>query len=229
MLLWLAVIIAALAALLLALQSQTGSLDNLPPLLIAAGVIATLLLFYITLAKARSHEPVNVAVRIAVLVAGLGAVLAGVYVFGAFPLLRTSPAADAFKAEGSYATAGPAAVRLRRRPNGIFLARGDINGASIDLIVDTGAAIVMLKPSDAEKAGIDVKRLSFTTPVETAGGTIYAAPVRLRVVAVGAVGIDDVEALVAKPGSLNESLLGMNFLRRLASYDLSGDFLTLRK
>ncbi len=41
--------------------------------------------------------------------------------------------------------------------------------------------------------------------------------------------LDDVEALVAKPGSLNENLLGMSFLRRLASYDLNGDFLTLRE
>lgn len=229
MLVWLAVIFAALGSLVLALQSNSGSLDKLPPLPIAAGVIATLLLFYMTLAKARWREPVNVAVRIAALAAGLSAVFAGFHVFGALPQLRTSPAADAFKAEGAYATSGPAAVRLRRRANGIFLARGEVNGASLDLIVDTGAATIMLKTSDAERAGIDVNRLSFTTPVETAGGTIYAAPVRLRVVSVGAVGIDDVEALVAKPGSLNESLLGMNFLRRLASYDLSGDFLTLRK
>jgi aspartyl protease family protein len=38
----------------------------------------------------------------------------------------------------------------------------------------------------------------------------------------------DVEALVAKPGNLKESLLGMSFLRRLRSYEFSGDFLTLR-
>ena len=37
-----------------------------------------------------------------------------------------------------------------------------------------------------------------------------------------------VEALVAKPGTLNENLLGMSFLKRLRSYEFSGDFLTLR-
>ena len=40
--------------------------------------------------------------------------------------------------------------------------------------------------------------------------------------------VKDVEALVSKPGNLNESLLGMSFLRRLRSFDFSGDFVTLR-
>ena len=44
----------------------------------------------------------------------------------------------------------------------------------------------------------------------------------------GAIRLTDVEALVAKPGTLRESLLGMTFLRRLRSYEFSGDFLTLR-
>ncbi len=71
--------------------------------------------------------------------------------------------------------------------------------------------------------------LTFNTPVVTANGTAYAASVRLRTVGVGPVHAEDVEALVVPAGSLNESLLGMSFLRRLGSYDLKGDFLTLRQ
>ena len=37
-----------------------------------------------------------------------------------------------------------------------------------------------------------------------------------------------VDALVAQPGALTQSLLGMSFLSRLRSYEFSGDFLTLR-
>jgi aspartyl protease family protein len=37
-----------------------------------------------------------------------------------------------------------------------------------------------------------------------------------------------VDALVAEPNALTESLLGMSFLSRLRSYEFSGDFLTLR-
>jgi len=50
----------------------------------------------------------------------------------------------------------------------------------------------------------------------------------LRSVAVGPIALPQVEALVAQPGTLKESLLGMTFLSRLRSYEFSGDFLTLR-
>lgn len=123
---------------------------------------------------------------------------------------------------------GEQAVRLRRQDNGHFVARGAANGVGMSLLVDTGASTVVLKPADAERAGIDTSALSFTTPVSTANGTTYAAPVRLKSVSVGPLEIRDVEALVAQPGALNENLLGMSFLKRLRSYEFSGDFLTLR-
>jgi aspartyl protease family protein len=123
---------------------------------------------------------------------------------------------------------GEQAVRLRRHDNGHFVARGAVNGISLSLLVDTGASTVVLKPADAERAGVDTKALSFTTPVSTANGTTYAAPVRLKSVSVGTLQVRDVEALVAQPGALNENLLGMSFLKRLRSYEFSGDFLTLR-
>ena len=55
-----------------------------------------------------------------------------------------------------------------------------------------------------------------------------AARVWLDVVSVGTLDRTKVEALVAQPGSLSQSLLGMSFLSRLRSYEFSGDFLTLR-
>lgn len=123
---------------------------------------------------------------------------------------------------------GNITVRIRRHPSGHFVARGAINGTRTRMMVDTGASTVVLRAADAERAGIDVSGLAFTTPVNTANGVTYAAPVRLRSVAVGDIVLNDIEALVSKPGKLNESLLGMSFLRRLRSYEVSGDFLTLR-
>jgi aspartyl protease family protein len=55
-----------------------------------------------------------------------------------------------------------------------------------------------------------------------------AARVRLDRVGIGPLDRTKVEALVAKPGALTQSLLGMSFLSRLRSYEFSGDFLTLR-
>ncbi len=40
--------------------------------------------------------------------------------------------------------------------------------------------------------------------------------------------VNNIDALVTRPGSLKENLLGMSFLRRLRSYEFSKDYLTLR-
>ena len=120
------------------------------------------------------------------------------------------------------------AVRVRRRFDGHFSVRAAINGEAMLLLVDTGASTVVLKPADAARAGVDTRDLSYSVPVQTANGLAYAAPVHLRTVAIGPLVIHNVDALVAKPGSVNENLLGMSFLMRLRSYEFSKDFLTLR-
>ena len=96
------------------------------------------------------------------------------------------------------------------------------------MIVDTGASTIVLRPEDAKKVGIDVSKLSYTVPVLTANGRTTAARVRLEKVAIGPLERGDVDALVAEPKALTESLLGMSFLGRLRSYEFSGDFLSLR-
>lgn len=123
---------------------------------------------------------------------------------------------------------GERSVRLRKRTGNQFAARTEVNGVPVTMLVDTGASTVVLKPADAEKAGIDLARLAYTVPVDTANGTTFAAAVRVKSIAVGPIEVRDVEALVAKPGNLKESLLGMTFLKRLRSYEFSGDYLTLR-
>ena len=62
----------------------------------------------------------------------------------------------------------------------------------------------------------------------TANGRTLAARVRLEKVSIGPLDRTKVDALVAQPGALTQSLLGMSFLSTLRSYEFSGDFLTLR-
>ena len=119
-------------------------------------------------------------------------------------------------------------VRIRKQQNGQFMAQVRANGASIDMLIDTGASTVFLTPSDAARAGIELESLHYSIRVQTANGTSFAARTWLRNVSVGPISIGNVEALVAKPGALRKSLLGMSFLNRLRSYEFSGDFLTLR-
>ena len=123
-------------------------------------------------------------------------------------------------------TGGVTEVRIRKRLDGHFNATVKVNGKPISMIVDTGASSIVLRPEDAEKAGIDPGSLTYRVPVLTANGRAMAARVRLDKVAIGPLDRDKVDALVAQPGALTQSLLGMSFLSRLRSYEFSGDFLT---
>lgn len=136
------------------------------------------------------------------------------------------PAGQVVAVEGGEE--GETAVQVRRRLDGHFAVRAAVNGQSMTLMVDTGASAVVLRPVDAERAGVDLGSLSYTVPVDTANGMTYAAAVRLHTLAVGPLVVRNVEALVARPGSVKENLLGMSFLKRLRSYEFAKDTLTLR-
>ena len=57
--------------------------------------------------------------------------------------------------------------------------------------------------------------------IDTANGRTRAAPVTLDRLAIGGLEERSVEALVAQPGQLRTSLLGMSFLNRLQSWQVS--------
>jgi aspartyl protease family protein len=234
MLVWLMVLLAALSALFYLLSGQVGYFSQLESGEIAVLVVfgALALVYLISLAGDYRGRALLALRHAAIWIVLFFVVIAG-YAFRqdlGHVAQRVGgellpPGAPLPEASGEL---GERAVRLRKHPSGHFLARGTVNGAPMSLLVDTGASTVVLKPADAERAGIDLGALNFSTPVNTANGTTFAAPVRLRSLAIGDIVLDDVEALVSKPGTLNESLLGMSFLRRLRSYEFSGDFLTLR-
>jgi aspartyl protease family protein len=120
------------------------------------------------------------------------------------------------------------AVRIKRGWTGHFIANVRVDGARVDMIVDTGASTVVLRHEDAKRLGIETSTLRYNVPVQTANGASYAARVKLPQISIGNVGVRGVEALIARPGSLHQSLLGMTFLSRLRSYEFSGDYLELR-
>ncbi len=120
------------------------------------------------------------------------------------------------------------AVRIKRGWTGHFVANAKIKDKGVEMIVDTGASTVVLRHEDAKKLGINMRSLRYTVPVQTANGSSYAARVELDSIMIGKVGLKGVEALIAKPGSLHQSLLGMSFLSRLRSYEFAGEYLELR-
>jgi len=135
---------------------------------------------------------------------------------------------------GSVQTLSPgsggrgATIRIRKNSDGHFVARAQVNGKTVRMIVDTGASTVVLRPEDARRAGIRVGELNYSIPVETANGRALAARVKIDHVSLGELTLDRVEALVTRPGALQQSLLGMSFLSRLQSYEFSGNQLLMR-
>ncbi|MDR3494631.1 MAG: TIGR02281 family clan AA aspartic protease [Ancalomicrobiaceae bacterium] len=127
----------------------------------------------------------------------------------------------------STGASGEAAVV--RGSDGHFHLSAGINGATIDLMLDTGASSVVLTYRDALAAGLDPERLSFTAEVSTANGVTSAAPITLDTLTIGDIALDRVPALVARPGALTTSLLGNSVLNRLASFTIEGDRLVLRQ
>lgn len=117
-------------------------------------------------------------------------------------------------------------VTIRENSNGHFTASAEVNGARVRFLVDTGASEVVLTKADARNAGIDVDNLDYTMPVSTANGMTMVAPVRLKGIRIGTITVKDVRADVAGNG-LDYSLLGMSYLRRLSSYEVSHHTLIL--
>ena len=111
---------------------------------------------------------------------------------------------------------------------GSFSMAAQINGARIPMVLDTGASSVVLTQDAAKAAGLPLEMLSYTVNVDTANGRARAAPVTLERLAIGGIVEQSVPALIAQPGQLRTSLLGMSFLKRLESYEVRGDRLLMR-
>ena len=119
-------------------------------------------------------------------------------------------------------------VEIARGNRGEFQIVAEINGARISTVYDTGASAVVLTQEAAKAAGLPLDFLNYSVPVETANGRTRAAPVTLDRIRVGGIEERAVPALIAQPGQLRTSLLGMSFLNRLKSSEVRGDRLVLR-
>ncbi len=124
---------------------------------------------------------------------------------------------------------GQREVTLRAAGDGHFHVDARVNGAPVRMLLDTGASAVALTPEAAEHAGIDLDKLDYDIPVQTANGTDRVALARIRELAVGTIVLRDVQAYVSRPGRLPEPLLGMSFLDRLGGFEKSGRRLILRQ
>ncbi len=231
---WFALGLLIVAGIVLILSHDAGSIVGLEPSDFAALIAGLALVIYFGGSLFSGYRGgLNRAVRDAVLWLGVVLFLVTGYSYRYDLLSMAHRVAGELLPPGTIIPVpqganGTKAVSIRRHKDGHFVARTKINKAYINLIVDTGASTVVLKPEDARRIGVNPKKLKYTVPVQTANGTSYAARVQLRSVSIGQVTARNVDALISRPGALHQSLLGMSFLSRLRSYEFSGDYLTLR-
>ena len=119
-------------------------------------------------------------------------------------------------------------VELTRGQTGEFSMSTEVNGKRVGMVLDTGASAVVLTNDAAKAAGLPLEMIKYTVSVDTANGQTRAAAVTLDRLAVGGIVERAVPALVAQPGQLRTSLLGMSFLNRLQSWEVRGDRLLMR-
>ncbi|MEM7289996.1 MAG: TIGR02281 family clan AA aspartic protease [Pseudomonadota bacterium] len=110
--------------------------------------------------------------------------------------------------------------RLKADRHGHFIARARMNGAYVEVLVDTGATSVAINKSTARRLGIHLKASDLKYRVNTANGVTMAASAIIDRIEIGRVGAENVQAAVLPDKSLNGTLLGMSFLKEMRSFEI---------
>lgn len=137
------------------------------------------------------------------------------------------PSADAANDDdGKPADATPAAARAKVHrvvisadDSGQFRPMAMFNDCfSTPALIDTGATGIAIPHGLAWLMGINPATLDYRLTTHTANGETKVAPVVLKKLCIGGLCVRNVEAHVARPGALDEPLIGMRFLRALRSF-----------
>jgi aspartyl protease family protein len=226
-LLWFLLALGSIALLFISLEQNGITVKDLSaldvsPLAVNAVIIVLLSVIVLSLVRKRVSE----ALKSIMIWIALATALAIGYTYR-FELREVADRVMAELVPGHAATRGNT-VEIARGQGGNFMVATQVNGARLPMILDTGASSVVLTHDAAKAAGLPLEMLSYSVAVETANGRTRAAPVTLQSITIGGLVEREVPALIAQPGQLRQSLLGMSFLNRLQSWEVRGDRLMLR-
>ncbi|HVI05763.1 MAG TPA: TIGR02281 family clan AA aspartic protease [Sphingomicrobium sp.] len=117
-------------------------------------------------------------------------------------------------------------VELTRDENGYFYADVKINGATVHMLVDTGATVIALSRDDARMAGIATSIGMNDVVGQGADGAVKGEEVVLDRVTLGNRSAEKLPAIVLNNGG--QSLLGESFLSKFASVKIEGNRMVLQ-
>jgi aspartyl protease family protein len=132
-------------------------------------------------------------------------------------------------ATATVAQAGVRSLSISRDPRGHFQTDGRIDGQRVDFMVDTGASVVALNERSAARFGLRPSPGDYKATVNTANGTIKAAPTRIAMIELGGLIVRDVDAMVLPDEALSENLLGLSFLSKLRRFEYANGKLVLEQ
>jgi aspartyl protease family protein len=220
-------LLGVLAAVLLMIAQEDNGFASLSEVDYASLAVKILLLVVVgSVVLSLFRERFGAAVQSALIWVVIALLLAVGYTYR-FELQEVSDRVLAELVPGHVAARGHE-VLVARSSGGGFTVAARINDVRVAMALDTGASSVVLTHEAAKAIGLPLEVLTYTVNVETANGRARAAPVTLDRMAVGGIIEHAVPALVAQPGQLHTSLLGMSFLNRLESLEVHGDQLLMR-
>lgn len=117
-------------------------------------------------------------------------------------------------------------LKITKSNDNHFYIAINIDNKKVLFLIDTGATTTTLTLNDAKKLGIDIDRLNFNVPLNTANGVSFGASTEVYNIKIGDFTIDSMWVIVSKDLD-GKSLLGMNFLNKLNGYDIRQDKMTL--
>lgn len=115
---------------------------------------------------------------------------------------------------------------LDREIDGHFYADAIVEGASVRMLVDTGASVIALTAEDADAAGIQWDERQIRRIGSGASGAVYGIPTRLSEVEIGGMVRRNVSAVII-PEGLGISLLGQSYLKQIGAVEIADDKMVL--
>jgi len=203
------------------LEAEAPWLGQLSPLF--AATCAALVLIVVGGALLSRLPRLGGAVRL-----GGNVLLLAVFGLAVLRFVRMDPSFDAaLHAVGAQPqTVSGGETRIPLSPDGHYWITARLNGTRLRLMVDTGATVTAISQDLAEAAGVEPDPLQGDATVETANGTVTAAPARIASLRFGSIAARDLAAIVM-PGANGPNVLGMNFLTRLKGWRVEDGVLIL--
>src|SRR5262249_27930952 len=154
---WIALTLLVIAGLALLLHADAGSIAGFDPSDFAIAVAGVALLIFLGSSLAGSYRGrTGQAARDLLTWSATALILVAAYSYreelfslGHRVVGELLPPGTALRSDTQVN--GERSVRIRRRPDGHFIAKAQVNGVSLVMLIDTGASTVVLKPADAQR------------------------------------------------------------------------------